>query len=162
MTLPEQIREDINRAMKNGEALKLEVLRGLVSAIHNREIELRGTRPSEEGARQEGDLNEEEILTVLGREAKKRREANQIYTKAGRADLAEKESKEWEIIKTYLPPEMSAEEIEVVIRGVVEGGVRDFGQVMGKVVKETKGRAEPGTIKEIVERMLGSENGKKE
>lgn len=151
MVLVDRLKTDITQALKGGESLKVETLRGLLAAVHNREIELRG---------KEKELSEEEVLTVLGREAKKRKEANQIYRDAGRADLAEKESKELEIIKSYLPSEMSVEEIEVIVRGVIEEGVRDFGQVMGRVVKETKGRAEPGTIKEIVERVLGAEDGK--
>src|SRR3989338_5848302 len=105
MSLLDQIKNDTNQAMKAGETLKLEVLRGLLSAVHNREIELRGKGR---------ELNEEEVLTVFDREAKKRKEANQIYTEAGRTDLAEKEAKELEIIKSYLPPEMSSDEIEVI------------------------------------------------
>ena len=148
MALIDQLKTDTTQALKRGEAMKVETLRGLLAAVHNREIELRGKGK---------ELIEEEVLTVLGREAKKRKEANQIYSEAGRADLAEKESKELEIIKSYLPPEMGADEIEVIVRSVVEGGVKDFGQVMGRVVKETKGRAEPGAIKEIVEKALARE-----
>ena len=151
MSLLDQIKNDTNQAMKAGETLKLEVLRGLLSAVHNREIELRGKGR---------ELNEEEVLTVFDREAKKRKEANQIYTEAGRTDLAEKEAKELEIIKSYLPPEMSSDEIEVIVKKVVEGGVREFGLVMGAVVKETKGRAEPGFVKGIVEKVLEAENRK--
>lgn len=145
MSLPEQIKADINQALKENEALKVETLRGLLAALHNREIELRTKG---------GELTEEEVLAVLGREAKKRKEAGQIYTGAGRADLADKESKELEIIKKYLPPEMSRDEIEVIVRKVVDSGVTEFGRVMGAVVKETKGRAEPGVVKEIIERIL--------
>lgn len=160
MTLVEQIKENITQALKENEALKVETLRGLLAAIHNREIELRGkgTEPARDVSRSEaGGLNEEEVLTVLGREAKKRKEANQIYADAGRADLAEKELKELGIIKTYLPPEMSSDEVEAIVRKVIDGGVREFGRVMGAVVEETRGRAEPGLVKEIVEKVLAQE-----
>lgn len=145
MALVDQLKADINRALRNGDNLKVETLRGLLAALHNREIELRSKAK---------ELDEEEVISVLGREAKKRKEASQIYTGAGRTDLAVKESKELEIIKGYLPPEMSPDEIELVVKRVIEAGVTDFGQVMGTVVQETKGRAEPSTVKEIVEKIL--------
>lgn len=145
MTLIERLKKDSVEALKANESLRVEVLRGLLAAVHNREIELRGKGK---------ELSEEEVLTVLGREAKKRKEANQIYSEAGRVELAEKESRELEIIKSYLPLELGADEIEVIVRKVVSGGVTEFGQVMGAVVKETKGRAEPGVVKRIVEKVL--------
>lgn len=151
MSLAEKLKTDLNQALKSGEGLKIETLRGLLAAIHNREIELRGTR-------QEEGIDDEDVLNVLTKEAKKRKEAGQIYAEAGRTDLAEKESKELEIIKDYLPPEMSADEIEAIVRRMVEEGATDFGQVMGRAMKETKGRAEAGTVKEIVERVLGNRN----
>ncbi|MEX2033383.1 MAG: GatB/YqeY domain-containing protein [Candidatus Colwellbacteria bacterium] len=145
MILVDQLKIDTTQALKGGEALKVETLRGLLAAVHNREIELKGKGE---------ELSEEEVLTVLGREAKKRKEANQIYSEAGRVELAEKESRELEIIKSYLPPEMGSDEIEVIVRKVVGDGVTEFGRVMGAVVKETKGRAEPGLVKGIVEKIL--------
>ena len=145
MTLIEQLKKDSVEALKANESLRVEVLRGLLAAVHNREIELRGKGK---------ELSEEEVLTVLGREAKKRKEANQIYSEAGRVELAEKESRELKIIKSYLPPEMGSDEIEVIVRKIVGDGVTEFGQVMGAVVKETKGRAEPGVVKGIVEKIL--------
>ncbi len=145
MALTDQLKTDIAEALRKGDELKVETLRGLSAAIHNREIELRAKGK---------ELDEEEVLTVLGREAKKRKEANQIYAQAGRADLAEKESKELEIIKSYLPPEMDRSEIEAIVKRVIADGMTDFGRVMGAVVKETKGRAEPGVVKEIVEKIL--------
>ncbi len=145
MTFQEQLKDDLNQAMKNGEALKVETLRGLLAAIYNREIELRG---------KEKELDEEEASAVLSREAKKRREAKQIYSEAGRADLADKESKELEIIQAYLPPQMSSEEIEAIVKKVAQGGVTEFGRVMGAVMQEVKGRREAGEVKEIVERVL--------
>ena len=165
MSLIDQLKKDSEAALRSGDTLKTETLRGLLAALHNKEIELRGkggkSAPAADG------LDEEEIMTVLGKEAKKRKEASQIYAEAGRTDLADKELKELTFIKAYLPPEMSLEEIEAIVRKAVEEGlpagrqgVRDFGQVMGKVVKEVRGRAEPGTIKEIVERALKAENGR--
>ncbi len=145
--LIDQLKDDTSQALKANESLKVEVLRGLLSAVHNREIELRGKG---------SEINEEEVLAVLGREAKKRKEAGQIYADAGRTDLAEKESKELEIIKSYLPPEMSSEEIEAVVKNIIKNGAAEFGRVMGAAMKEVAGRAEAGVVKGIVERMLES------
>lgn len=151
MTLVDQLKTDTTQALKGGESLKVETLRGLLAAVHNKEIELTGKGK---------ELSEEDVITVLSREAKKRKEANQIYSDAGRTDLAQKESKELEIIKSYLPQEMGVDEIEVIVRKVVDSGVTEFGQVMGMVIKETKGRAESAVVKEIVEKALEPESGK--
>ena len=151
MTLVDQLKTDINRALKSGEDLKVETVRGLAAAVHNREIELRSKGK---------ELDEEEVLAVLGREAKKRKEAEQIYAGAGRTELAKKELEELEIIKNYLPPEMGREEVEAIVRKVIGGlpagrqGATDFGRVMGAVMQEAKGRAEASMIKEIVEKEL--------
>ena len=160
MSLIDQLKSDLNQALKSGEALKVETLRGLLASLHNREIELRGkggelALPAGQAGSPARGLDEEEMITVLRKEAKKRKEANQIYAGAGRADLANKELKELTFIKAYLPLEMNPEEIEAIVKRVIEEGVTEFGRVMGAVVKETKGRAEPGTVKEIVERVLG-------
>lgn len=68
--------------------------------------------------------------------------------------MAEKEAKELEIIKSYLPRELSPDEIEVIVKRVVEGGVTEFGRVMGAVMQEVKGRAEASVVKEIAEKIL--------
>lgn len=143
----EQIKEDISRALRANEALKVETLRGLLAAIHNREIELRG---------KEKELDEVEAQAVLAREAKKRKEAGQIFTEAGRADLAEKELKELEIIKNYLPEGLSPAEVEAIVKKVIDEGATDFGRAMGAVMKEVAGRAEAAEVKAVVEKMLGT------
>ncbi|MDP3991550.1 MAG: GatB/YqeY domain-containing protein [Candidatus Colwellbacteria bacterium] len=158
MSLIDQLKKDSEAALRSGDILKTETLRGLLAALHNKEIELRGK--GGKSVLPADRLDEEEVIAVLGKEAKKRKEANQIYAGAGRTDLADKELKELTFINAYLPPELGADEIEVIVRKVVHEGVRDFGQVMRGVLKETRGRAEPGTVKEIVERVLELENRK--
>lgn len=149
MALAERLKTDINQALKEGADLKVETLRGLVAAIHNREIELRAKAK---------ELNEEEELAVLQREAKKRKEAQQIYTDAARADLAEKEAEELEIIKNYLPAELSSEEVEAIVKKVIGEGATDFGRVMGAVMKEVGGRAEASLVKEMISKELAGKN----
>ncbi|MBI4123243.1 MAG: GatB/YqeY domain-containing protein [Parcubacteria group bacterium] len=150
MSLIDQLRKDSETALRSGDILKTETLRGLLAALHNREIELRG----------EAEITEEEVIGVLGKEAKKRKEAGQIYTAAGRPELANKEAKELDIIKSYLPPELTADEVEAIVKRATDGGLTDFGRVMGAVMKEVAGRAEAGTVKEIVKKILESENRK--
>jgi len=84
----------------------------------------------------------------------------EIYTGAGRANLAEKEKQETEIIKNYLPEQMSAPEIEKSVMEIIEklgaSGQKDFGKVMGQAVKELKGKADSAVISEIVKTKLGN------
>jgi uncharacterized protein YqeY len=121
--------------------------------LHNKEIEKKGKG-------QESILSDEEVIEVLSREAKKRREASEIYSKGNRADLADKEKKELEIIMGFLPTQLSPEEIEKVILAVIEQvkpqGPKDFGRVMAEVMKELRGRAEAGVVSEIVKKKIGN------
>ncbi|MBI1838746.1 MAG: GatB/YqeY domain-containing protein [Candidatus Colwellbacteria bacterium] len=132
-------------SLKSADSFGVGVLRMLLSSLKNREIEKRA---------QESGLTDEEIVEVLRKEAKKRREAADIYLKSGRNDLGEKELAELNLIKSYLPPEIDLKEIEGAIRKVIDSGTRDFGTVMKEAMKELKGRAEAGTVSEIVRKLI--------
>lgn len=151
MALKEKINSDLVLALKGKEVLKVDTLRFLLAGIHNREIEKR----SREGVQ---DLSEEEILEVLSREAKKRKEAAQIYEKGGRRELAEKENKELEIIKTYLPSELSEEEIKKIVGELAQKtGIKDekdFGRLMGEAMKLLKGKAEASVVSRLIKEIL--------
>lgn len=150
--LNQKIESDLKGALKSGDNFKLGVLRLLSSALHNRSIEKKG-----KGL--DPVLNDEEVLEVLAKEAKKRKEAATIYEQGGRADLAQKENEEWEIIKDYLPEEAPAEEIDKVISDTISrlGGnsAKDFGRVMAEVMKQLKGRADAGAVSQSVRKKLG-------
>lgn len=147
MELIKKIGEEVSSAMKSGKSLEVETLRMLLAALKNREIEKRG-----KGG---GDLTDEEVIEVIGREVKKRREAAEIFAKSNRSDLAGKENKEIEILSRYLPPQMSKEEIEAVVGAIIQKGAGDFGAVMKEAMRELKGKADGKTVGEIIKSKLG-------
>lgn len=149
--LHQRIADDLKSAMKSGDDFQVGVLRLLLSSFHNKEIEKKskGLEP---------DLSEEEIVEVLSKEAKKRREAVELYGKAEREDLTSRERKELEIIQKYLPAQLSEEEIGKSIRLAIERigakDIKDFGRAMAEAMKELKGRADAKTVSEIVKKNL--------
>lgn len=152
MGLKEKITEDLKEALKAGDGARLGVLRMLSSAIYNREIEIR-SKGDDKG------ISEEEILAVLEKEAKKRRESAGLYRQGGREELAGKEEAEIEVIFKYLPPRLKEEEIKEIIRSVIEElggrpGPGDLGKIIGKVSAKTKGRADSSEVASIVKGML--------
>ncbi len=163
--LHQQLTDDLKTAMKSGNAFELGVLRMLSAALHNKEIEKRG-----KGL--ETVLSDGEVVEILTREAKKRKEAAELYSKGNRNDLAEKELKEVEFIKKYLPEQLSEAEIEKVVKAAIEKTgakeVKDpegkpsasygarFGKVMAEAMKNLKGKADASAVSEIVKRKLGN------
>ena len=149
MTLNEQINTDLKAAMKSGEKTKLETLRLL--RAHMIELSKRG-----EGK----EITPEEELSVLMAAMKKRKEAIEIYEKAGRTELAQQERAELAVISSYLPKQMSAEEAgEIVGRIITQtaaSGAKDFGKVMPLAMKELKGRIDGKQVQEIVKAKLGA------
>ena len=155
MALRQKINDDLKEAMKTGDDFKVGTLRMTIAVFHNKEIEKRGKGLNPE-------LSDEEIIEVLGKEAKKRKEAMEIYTKGGRNDLAEKESRESEIINKYLPERLSEAEIEkAVIKAIEKTGakeIKDLGKAMAEVMKELKGRADAGAVSAIIKKKLEMRN----
>ncbi|MBU2101612.1 GatB/YqeY domain-containing protein [Patescibacteria group bacterium] len=148
MALLEDLKKDSENALRAGDSLRTETLRMILASVHNEQI----------AKGKDEEFKEEEVVNVIRKEAKKRREAAEIYENAGRGELAEKENNELEIIKSYLPPEMNEEEIVLIIKEVVVNGETNFGKVMGQVMNKVAGRAEPGKVSELVKGVL--EEGK--
>jgi uncharacterized protein len=150
MTLNEQITNDLKAAMKSGDKTRLDTLRLL--RAHMIELSKRG-----EGK----EITPDEELSVLMAAIKKRKEAIEVYEKAGRAELAQQEKKELEIISSYLPKQLSAEEAgEIISRIISETGAssaKDFGKVMPLAMKELKGRFDGKIVQEIVKARLGAQ-----
>lgn len=148
MSLQQNIGGDIKTALKTGDSETLGVLRMLSAALGNKSIEKRGKGLSEE-------LTEEEVLEILNKEAKKRREATELYKKGGRLDLAEKEEKEIVVIQKYLPAQLGREEIEKKIDEILtKTGAKDFGSAMRVVMQELRGKADAKLISEIIKQKL--------
>jgi len=137
-------------AMRKREALRLEVLRGMLAAFTN-ELLTKRRKPQEE-------LGDEDVLTVLKRLVKQRKDSAQQFTAGGRPELAEKEEKELLIIDKFLPKAMPREEIKVIaLAKKAELGVADksgLGKLIGAVMKECKGAADGGDVKAVVEEVL--------
>ncbi len=148
MTLNEQINNDLKAAMKAGDKIRLDTLRLL--RAHMIELSKRGTG---------GSITAEEELSVLTAAIKKRKEAIEVYEKAGRTELAQQEKNELDIISTYLPKQLTAEEAGAVIQRIIgETGAsspKDFGKVMPLAMKELKGKFDGKLVQEIVKSKLG-------
>jgi len=149
MGLRDTISNDLKTAMKGGDKLRLETLRGIRAALMEKEIERRG-----------GDtpMSAEDEVAVLLSAAKRRKESIEQFAKGGRQDLVDQESHELAIIQEYLPKQMGREEIVEVIRKIVaETGAqsaKDFGKVMPVAMKELKGKADGKVVQELVKELL--------
>jgi uncharacterized protein YqeY len=148
MSLSEKINDDLKAAMKSGDSIKLNTIRSIRSRII--ELSKRGTGLG---------ITTEDELTILLSETKKRKEALEMYQKAGRTDLADQEQRELEIIHEYLPKQMSREEVVDIVKKIIQevGAVsaKDFGKVMPAAMKELKGKIDGKVVQEVVKQQLG-------
>lgn len=144
------IREDLKTALKGGDAFRSSVLRMALAAVSNKEIQL---------LKKGVGLSDKEVEEVIRAEVKKRKDAAAEFSKGGREDLAVKETKEAEVLSAYLPPELSDEEIERIVKdGIREAGATskaDFGKVMKTVMPVLKGKASGDRISAILGKLLG-------
>ncbi|MCU0372745.1 MAG: GatB/YqeY domain-containing protein, partial [Ignavibacteria bacterium] len=108
------------------------------------------------------EMNEEEEMQLVLRQAKMRKESIEMFSQAGRTDLVEKETRQLEIINEYLPKQLSREEAEKIISDIIKTtgvqSAKDLGKVMGPVMKELKGKFDGKLIQEIVKTILGAQN----
>ena len=136
--------------MKAKDALKLNVLRGLMSSFTNEAL-AKKQKPDEE-------LSDEDALAVISKAVKQRKDSIEQFEKGGRADLAESEKAELAILETYLPTQMTREEIENYIKTkITEAGTVDkskAGQFMGLIMKDLKGKADGMVVKEVIDSQL--------
>lgn len=150
--LKDQLRDDLNTALKARDSLRTSVIRMALAAITNAEV----------AGKQARELSDEDVIGVLSSEAKKRREAATAFDEGNRPELAQKERAEAEILADYLPPALSQDEIDAIITEAVEQtgaageGMKAMGKVMGIVTARTKGRADGGEVAAAVRRRLGA------
>jgi uncharacterized protein YqeY len=156
VALKDQLSAELQEAMRAGDALRRDVLRGVLTAISNAEIARVNVK--DEAARRQ-ELGDAEVLDVLQRQAKQRRESIAEYEKAARRDLADRESAELALIEAYLPQQASRDEVEAEVRRVIGEtgavGASDKGKVMPKAIAALKGRADGRLINEVVTELLG-------
>lgn len=140
--LADRLQADLNAARKGGDKARTLLLGTVLADVKNREIELRR------------ELTDDDVVDVLRRGIKKRRESIDMFKKGGREDLAEKERVEVETLSAYLPAGVSEDELRAAVRAAIVGGAKNIGAVMGKVLPQFKGRAEGGTISAIAKEEL--------
>src|SRR5215211_619146 len=149
-TLKERLRSDLTEAIKGRDKVRSGTIRMVLTAIT--EAEVAGSKAVE--------LSDQQVLDVVIREAKKRREAEEAYAAAGRTELAEKEHAESAVLAGYLPAQLTAEEISAVVAeaieksAVAELGMKGMGKVMSMVTPQTKGRADGAAVAAEVKRQL--------
>lgn len=150
MILHEQIRENIKEAMKAGDKVRLEVMRGLVTAFTN-ELVATGHTPQEM-------LSDEQAITVITRLAKQRKDSIEQFTKGGRLDLADEEKEQLEILSLFLPKLMDRAEVEEFVKNrmvVFETiDATKKGMFMATLMKELKGKADGSMVKEVVDQLF--------
>jgi len=160
--LKEKINGDIKQAMIGKNELLLLVLRGINAAIKNKEIEKRTklSKTEHDVAKLEElcKLSDEEILDVISGEAKKRKDSIFEFAKGNRQDLVDKETKELEILKQYLPEQMSEDAIKNIVKRAIEEtkaiGPKDTGKVMSAIMPQVKGKADGSMVSKIVGELL--------
>ena len=140
-----RLQQDLTTARKSSDRARTLLISTILADAKNREIELKR------------DLQDDDVVDVIRRGIKKRRESVDIYRKAGRDDLADRERAEAEHLQGYLPAQVSDDELRAAVRVAIAGGARNIGAVMGKVMPQFKGRAEGGTISAIAKEELGEQ-----
>ena len=162
MSLHTDIKSQMIEAMKAKEAVKLSVIRGLLSSFTN-ELKKKPDEPARHGfavGESGGELSDEDVLTVISRAVKQRKDSIEQFEKGGRNDLAESEKAELEILNTYLPTQMSREEIFEYVKKKLsdpttpEATRSNKNQFIGFVMKELKSKADGMVVKEAVDSIL--------
>lgn len=146
MSLQTDLETAMRAAMKAGDAKRVSTLRMAMAAAHNRQIELGHV------------LTDAEMIEVLDRQVKQRRESIELFRNGGRPELAESEEAELAILREFLPEPLAADELERLAREAVAAtgaaGPADMGRVMGVLVPQTKGRADGKDVSDLVRRLL--------
>jgi len=148
MSIKEQLKKDLTEAIRGRDEITSGTIRMVLTAITNEEVAGKEARV----------LSDEEVITVLSREAKKRREAAEAFENAGRADKSALEKSEGEVIAKYLPAQLSEADIAAIIADAITStgaqGPGDMGKVMGAVKPKIAGKADGGVVSALVKAAL--------
>ena len=146
--LKDRLRADLTSAMKSRDELRTATLRMVLAAVSAEEVAGKEAR----------ELSDDEVLTVLRREAKRRREAAEAFAGAGRAEQADRERAEGEVVAGYLPAQLEDADLAALVADVITrtgaGGMKDMGRVMGAANAAVAGRAEGARVAAEVRRQL--------
>jgi uncharacterized protein YqeY len=144
MPLFQKISEDMKAAMKSGDKARLEVLRFTLAGMNAAQKEKTLKDP-------QASLGDEEVITILQKEAKKRKDAIELFKQGKRDDLVSKEEGDLKVIHEYLPTELSRDEIVAIVKDLKEKGVaNDFSGLMKETMKIAKGRADGKTVGDVI------------
>lgn len=147
MTFEQRITEEMKAAMKSGDKVRLETIRSIRASIL--EFQKSGI---------DREMTDDDAQKILINQAKKRKDAAEIYAGANRQDLADKELAELKVIEEFLPKQMSEDEIREFIKAFIQKvgaeGMKDMGKVMGPAMKELSGKADGSTVQKIVRELL--------
>ena len=146
MTLSDRLQQDLQKAIRERDELRRDTLRMAIAAAYN--MQKAAGR----------DLTDDEVLQVLGRQVKSRRESIEAYTAAGRTEAAEKEQAELVIVSSYLPAALGEDEVDNLVKETIEevgaSSPRDMGKVMAALMPKIRGRADGKTVSAAVARQL--------
>lgn len=149
MSLIQKLTDDMKAAMKSGDHARLETVRFALSGLKTAEKETQAKDPS-------AVLSDEEAVSVLQKEAKRRKESIELFRQGGREDLASKEESDLAVIMEYLPKELTREEIAAMVEKAQASGANDFSSLMRETMKEVKGRADGKLVGEVIKEKLGA------
>lgn len=146
MSLNDRLNEDMKQAMRSQDKFRLSVIRMVRSSIKNIEIDQRKT------------LDDQEVLEVLNREIKQRRDSLQEFEKAGRQDLVDQLKQELDILAAYMPKQLSEDEVKAIVQQTIQevgaSSKADMGKVMGALMPKVKGLADGKLVNQIVQQLL--------
>ncbi|OGV90989.1 hypothetical protein A3A66_03105 [Microgenomates group bacterium RIFCSPLOWO2_01_FULL_46_13] len=140
--LRQTLQTQLTEALRAKDQVKLDTLRFIWSQIKNAEID------------KHADLTDEEIVKLITKEVKNRKEAIDQFKTGNRQDLVDQETAKLKILEVYLPQQMSPQEIEPIVAKIIQSGLTEFGAVMAKVMAQTKGQAEGSLVATIVRKKL--------
>ena len=152
--LKQNIQSDSKDALKSGDQFRLGVLRMLLAAVSSKEKEKR----YKENLTQDPELTDEQVIETVASEIKKRKDAIALYEQGNRPELAEREKNEIEVLKKYLPEQLSVEEIKKMVAESIEKTgakeMKDMGKVMADLNPQIKGKADGGEVSKIIKEIL--------
>lgn len=146
MSIADRITEELKTAMKARDQVKMDTLRMVKSDFNNAKID------------KKADLTEDEMIGIIQKSVKKRQDSVEAYTAGNRQDLVDRENREIEILKTFLPAQLSEAELQSIVKEVIaQTGVaskKDMGKVMGALMPKVKGKADGRLVQQIVSSLL--------
>jgi uncharacterized protein len=148
MSLENKIRNDMTHALKSGQKEKLSTLRTALAQIKDERI------------KKKSDLTDEDVITVLMRAVKSRKDSIEMYKQGNRQDLVDKETAEIDVIQSYLPEQMSEDDVKKVIEEIIKSSgandIKDIGKVMGTAMAKLKGKTDGKLVQQIARSLLSA------